>query len=415
MAKHPTSILNGNKLTPLFSLGDLHISDFLKPGEEPRSPKSKLQLAMDEESGLVQLTEQPDAEYMWGDVYWYKSGTNQFMRDALEDVVKATEAFIPRSEGGIWLDIAGNDGTLLSFVDDRRFYTINIDPSAYPEAEQNCEKVVKDYFSASAYHQVAVGSRAKVITCCAMFYDLSDPISFLKQVNEVLHETGVFVLQLSYTPLMLVQNELGNVCHEHIAYYTLKSLEYALTHAGLKVIDLELNNVNGGSIRVYAIKDSVPLTFKTQADRDIAAIRVQSLRDYEEANGLNTPDAYIKFAGRMAEAAKEFLEFLNQERSKGKVFYGYGASTKGNTMLQWLGLTPKEIPFIAERQERKVGLVCAGTNIPVCSEEQARKDKPDYMIVFPWHFISEFVEREKEYLQNGGKFVVLSPKFEVIQ
>jgi hypothetical protein len=259
-----------------------------------------------------------------------------------------------------------------------------------------------------------VQERASVVTVCAMFYDLGNPIGFLTDVWRVMKEDGVLVLQLSYTPLMLVQNELGNVCHEHIAYYTLKSLEYTLDKAGFKVIDLALNNVNGGSIRVYATKKDAELKFKTQADRDIAAIRVQSLRDYEEANGVNKPEAYIKFATRMAEAAKGFLEFMAAEQAKGKVFYGYGASTKGNTMLQWLGLTSKEIPFIAERQERKVGLTCVGSDIPVCSEEQARKDKPDYMIVFPWHFISEFVDRESEYLKNGGKFIVLSPKFEVI-
>ncbi len=405
------SILTGKPLKPLFSLGDLYISDFIKPGEQPRAGAQPLSLGMDEETGLVQLTAQPAAELMWGEIYWYKSGTNSFMKEALANVVKDTRAFLKKQEG-VWLDIASNDGTLLSYVP-QTFLRVGIDPSSYEEARHNADFIYVDYFSKGVYEKIT-DKKADVVTICAMFYDLGDPVGFLKDVFSVMNKDGVLVLQLSYTPLMLIQNELGNVCHEHIAYYTLKSLEYALGAAGFQVIDLELNNVNGGSIRIYATKKGEPLTFKTQADRDIAGIRVQSLRDYELNTGSNTPEIYRKFALNMAESAQKFRDFLAEERAKGKVFYGYGASTKGNTMLQWLGLTPKEIPFIAERQERKVGLVCAGSNIPVCSEEQARADKPDYMIVFPWHFISEFVEREKEYLQGGGKFIVLSPQFKVI-
>lgn len=406
------SIINQNPLTPLFSLGELYVSDFIEKDAPPRTPKFDMSLAMDETSGLVQLTSQPDAKYLWGDVYWYKSGTNQFMKDALKNVVESTRLFLKNQEG-IWLDIASNDGTLLKCVPPT-FVKVGIDPSSYEESYKNADYIAKEYFSADTYNKLKLGRKASVVTCCAMFYDLSEPEKFLGEVSEVMQDDGLLVLQLSYTPLMLIQNELGNVCHEHIAYYTLESLEYVLQSQGFKVVDLELNNVNGGSIRVYCVKQNYDMQFKTQADRDIATIRVQSLRDYEWMNDVNSPITYATFYQGMKLQAAKFLKFLEEERAKGKVFYGYGASTKGNTMLQWLGLTEKEIPFIAERQGRKVGLKCVGSNIPVCSEEQARADKPDYMIVFPWHFIAEFKEREKEYLKQGGKFIVLSPKFEII-
>ena len=409
MIKLNKSILTGSELEPLFSLGDLCISNFYQPHEDFKAPALPLELGFCPDTGLVQLTSQPDASLMWGDTYWYKSGTNKFMTEALRDVVEQTTKFVKKQAGDVWLDIAANDGTLLSFVSG--FHRIGIDPSAYPEANDRAENIVKEYFSSDAY---PLKQKSKVITCCAMFYDLHEPVKFLKDVKSVLDRDGIFVLQLSYTPAMLIQKEIGNILHEHVAYYTLGSLEFALKQAGLKVCDLELNNVNGGSIRVYCHHDDVDFKFKTRADMDIAAIRVQSLRDYESNNSCNKKQGYIDFFKEMLSERQKFLNFLKTEKAAGKIFYGYGASSKGNTVLQWYGLTPNDITAIAERQERKHGLICAGTGIPVCSEQQARAAQPDYMIVFPWHFIGEFKEREKEYLKNGGKFVVLSPKFEVI-
>jgi SAM-dependent methyltransferase len=409
MIKLDKSILTGGPLESLFSLGSLCISNFYSKDSGHDAPKLELELGFCAESGLVQLTSQPDASLMWGDTYWYKSGTNQFMRDALENVVVESSKFVKWRSGDVWLDIAANDGTLLSYA--KGFFRIGIDPSAYPEASNNSELIVKDYFSKEVY---PVEKKAKVVTCCAMFYDLHSPIELLKDVKSVLAEDGVFVLQLSYTPAMLIQYEVGNILHEHVAYYTLKSLEYALEKAGLKICDLELNNVNGGSIRVYCHHTEVDFKFKTRADMDIATIRVQSLRDYEAAAGYNDKERYLQFFEDMKLEREKFLNFLKQEKAAGKTFYGYGASSKGNTVLQWYGLTGDDVVAIAERQERKHGLECAGSRIPVCSESQARLARPDYMIVFPWHFIGEFKERESEYLKSGGKFVVLSPKFEVI-
>jgi hypothetical protein len=411
MIKLDKSILTGGQLEPLFSLGEVCISNFYAKDDGLDAVEYPLSLGYCKDTGLVQLTSQPDASLMWGDTYWYKSGTNQFMKDALRDVVYETSKFVTSESGDVWLDIAANDGTLLGFVKD--YFRVAIDPSAYPEASDNSELVVKDYFTLKSYED-NVAKRAKVVTCCAMFYDLHQPIQFLKDVNTVMQDDGIFVLQLSYTPAMLMQYEVGNVLHEHVAYYTLKSLEYALNEGGFKVEDLELNNVNGGSIRVYCSKATSNFKFKTQADRDVASIRVQSLRDFEQANGYNSKEAYVKFFDEMLAQRANFMKFLSEETSKGKTFYGYGASSKGNTVLQWYGLDPDQVVAIAERQKRKHGLYCAGSRIPVCSEKEARDARPDYMIVFPWHFIAEFKERERGYLKSGGKFVVLSPKFEVI-
>lgn len=406
------SIITNKPLRPLFSLGEIYSSTFLKPGEEPKFPKCELAIGIDGKSGLVQLTKTVESEEMWGqDNYWYRSSTNDFMKSALQDVTKATVSFIGHKENMVWTDIAGNDSTLLSFVENS--FRINIDPSAYPEAEQNAELVIRDYFSKEVYFS-KIDKKSDVITCISMFYDLDNPTLFLNDVNEVLNNDGIFVLQLSYTPLMLIQGELGNLVFEHCAYYTLKSLKYVLKLAHFKIIDLELNNVNGGSIRVYCVKDINTKEFKTQADRDIAEIKIKALESYEFDQEYNTTKPYLEFYKKCIATGEKLKKFIKREKANGKRFYGFSASTKGNTVLQYYGLGPNEIEKIAERQERKVGLVTVGSNIPIISEEQFRTEQPDYAIVFAWHFISEFVKREREYLEKGGKFIVLSPKFKII-
>lgn len=403
------SILTGEPLVPIFSLGEMCISDFVEP-TETECKKYPLDVGFDKETGLVQLMSQPDSSLMWGEKYWYKSGTNEFMRNALKDVVESAVKF-KKKVGGVWLDIASNDGTLLSQVP-KDFTKIGIDPSAYEESYSSSDLIIKDYFSKDCYFN-ALSQKSDVVTCCAMFYDLQEPVAFLKDVYSVMSEDGIFVLQLSYTPAMLKQLEVGNVLHEHVAYYTFNSLKYALKASGFKVEDVELNNVNGGSIRVYASKAESGVDFKTQADRDIAEIRIAALEAFEEKSKSNSIENYQEFYKSMVLERENFLNFLKQENASGKVFYGYGASSKGNTVLQWYGLTSKDIVKIADKQGRKSGLLCSGSLIPVCSEEQAREEMPDYMVVFPWHFIGEFLERERDYINKGGKLVVLSPKFQV--
>lgn len=402
----------------IFSLGDLYVSDFLVKNQAPKSPPIEHALAFDKESKLAQLTAQADATVMWGDSYWYRSGTNKFMSDALYDVAVKTTGCASYGDDDVYVDIASNDGTLLGHVktiapDLKR---VGIDPSMFDDAKDKADVSIKDYFSAATFKKSSLGNKkAKFISCCAMFYDLQKPIAFLKDVHEVLADDGVFTLQLSYSPLMVIQNDISNICSEHVAYYTLASLKYVLSKAKFRIMDVELNNVNGGSIRLYCVKKSFDRNrFKTGADRDIAKIRIDSLEEWESANSVNTIGFYKRFYKKALSQKGKLLKFLKRQKEAGKTIWGYGASTKGNTFLQWAGIAPY-IVKIADRQERKHGLFTVGTNIEVCSEEEMRKAQPDYLFIFPWHFISEFKEREKEYLSKGGKFIVTSPRFEIIE
>ncbi len=388
------------------------------PDYSEKREKYPLAMRLCESCGLAQLEDSAPPNQMYGK-YWYRSGINATMRDALCDVVSSTLYSFDYEKGDIWLDIACNDGTLLSFVPDD-FLRVGIDPvedSYRTEALRYADDVVQDYFSLDAYNKSkAAGQKAKVITCIAMFYDLDDPRSFLEDVREVLDGDGLLVMQLSYTPLMIQQLAFDNICHEHVCYYGLNSLDNLLSSEGFQIVDVELNDINGGSFRVYVMKKEADVTkFRTAPARDVANFRIESLSRHENALEMDSPSTYMDFYEDICTLRKQTVDFIKEIKNEmGWDIWAYGASTKGNTLLQWYGLDNTLIDGIAERSPYKFGLNTVGTNIPIFSEEEMRKVNPQYLLILPWHFVSEFKKREADYLNNGGKFIVPCPRFEVI-
>lgn len=404
-------------MTDLFTLGDLYVSDFLRPDQTPRAAPIEMKLVFDDDTGVVHLDRTADPELMWGQ-YWYRSGTNATMTRELGEIVSSIRNIVNVGPGDIWVDIASNDGTLLSHVM-QDIVRIGVDPADDTfrlEAEQHADLIVQKPFSLEALAGTKYeGERAKVVTCIAMFYDLEDPTQFLADVHSLLEDDGVFVLQMSYTPLMLHQLAFDNICHEHVRYYTLQTLGTVLDDAGFNVLDCQLNDVNGGSFRVYAMRKDADVTkFGSQPYRDVCRFRVESLYAFENETYVNAPAAWHRFYRKLEQLKSDVVTFIRRERSLGKTIWGYGASTKGNTLLQYFGLDHMLIDGIAERSPYKFGLRTVGTNIPIYSEEQMRAAKPDYLLVLPWHFINEFVAREQDYLASGGQFIVPCPQFKII-
>lgn len=400
----------------LFTLGKLYVSDFLKDEEPPRHPPSELKLLLDE-NRCVRLEKSAPLDVMYGK-YWYRSGTNASMKQELKNIVESILKVKPLKENDIWLDIACNDGTLFSFVP-KEINRIGIDPadnSYKKESEKHANIIVQDYFTAANFKSTTYGSlKPKVITSIAMFYDLEHPDQFIKDIYEILDDNGLWVLQLSYTPLMLEQLAFDNICHEHIFYYSLFNIKDLFQKNGFKIVDCQLNDTNGGSFRVYAMKDIGDVkTFATQPHRDVCNFRINSTLEYERALKLHSVKTWKKYFSKINALKEQTVDFIKQAKSEGKKIWGYGASTKGNTLLQYFGLDHTLIDGIAERSPYKFGLKTIGTNIPIYSEEEMRAAKPDYLLVLPWHFISEFCVREREFLEGGGKFIVPCPQFEII-
>ncbi len=406
-----TSRISDEKLLELFSLGDLYMSDFIDDNS-PSPTRVPLTMTIDRKSGLLQLKHTAPLDQMYEE-YWYRSGINQTMTEELKSIALKAPALIKCGHGDAVLDIGCNDGTLLRFYPET-FLRIGFDPARNLRrySEKHADVVVTDYFSAGAYYR-NVGKNAKIITAIAMFYDLEEPHRFVDDVNAVMDAEGLWIVQMSYMPLMLKQMAFDNICHEHLEYYSLSSFQYLMKQHDLKVVDVELNDVNGGSFRIYVMKNGSQ-QFATAPYRDVADFRVKSLLEYERTLNLNEPETYTSWFEKILELKEKTVAFVKSEKAKGRTVWGYGAATKGNTLLQWYGLDHRLIDAIAERNPAKYGKLTVGTNIPIRSEAEMRQARPDYLLILPWHFISEFRSREKEYLDSGGKFIVPCPRFEII-
>lgn len=402
----------------ILELGDHYVSDFMKPGAEMRETKPwSLDLYLDETIGAVRLDGVAPLDKMYGQ-YWYRSGINTSMKKQLGEIVSEITSRVKINNGDIWLDIACNDGTLLRQVPDNMI-KLGIDPAddSYLEESSKVAEVKQDFFSREAYDSLGYGNeKAKVITCIAMFYDLNDPRPFIRDAHSILADDGVFVLQMSYTPLMLKQLAFDNICHEHVYYYDLRSIKKLFEGEGFVLRDCSLNDTNGGSFRVTFQKaTSDEKTFATQQVRDVCEMRINSTLAYEAQSwDITDEKLWTDFGANIASLKAQVLDFLHQAKDEGKKVYGYGASTKGNTLLQLFGITPDLLTAIAERSPYKFGLQTVGTNIPICSEAEMRAANPDYLLVLPWHFVQEFEQREQDFISNGGKLVVPCPTFQVI-
>lgn len=398
----------------LFSLGELFVADFLKPNESPRFPPVEMKLMMSD-NGVAFLEKTAPPNSMWGN-YWYRSSISGTMRKQLKNVVDSVLDFYKVDSNSLWIDIASNDGYLLSCVP-KEVTKIGIDPannSFKLECEKYADLVIQDYFTAQGFKNSKYGHRkADVITCISVFYDIKTPVAFLQDVFDILNDDGVLIIQCSYTPLMIQQMAWDNICHEHYAYYSLFNLKPILETHGFILMDCELNNTNAGSFRIYAMKKGANIEkFGSPTHRDVAQYRINSILEYEKTLAIDEVTTWRCFFGKINEIKKKTIDFLQTVTSQGKTVMGYGASTKGATVSQFFGLN-EYLEAIADRSSYKHGLKTVD-GIPIISEAQMRSDKPDYLLVFPFHFLQEFIERESNYLENGGKMIVLSPEFKII-
>jgi SAM-dependent methyltransferase len=407
----------GGSLDPILSLGDQYVSTFLSP-EQPDGPKAPLELVLCQQCRLLQLRHTVSGDIMYQN-YWYRSGTNQTMRNALADISGTAEKLASLKPGDSVLDIGCNDGTLLGSYTVPGLYRIGFDPAQNLAvfSRKIADKVLVGFFDAATFSADPElrNFRPKVVTSIAMFYDLEDPNKFVSDIKTIMHLDGVWIMQMSYLPLMLKQNDFGNICHEHLEYYSLQSLEHLLHRHGFSIVDAQLNDVNGGSIRVFIRnREAEPSAFGDSDYRKQAVDRLSKLHASEAELGLDHTTPYREFAERVEGIKRQVCDFIQGQVERKKKVFVYGASTKGNTMLQYFGLDHSVIDAAAERNPDKWGMLTVGTRIPIISEAEARAAKPDYFLVLPWHFIEEFKAREQDYLSSTGKFIVPLPQFELI-
>jgi hypothetical protein len=401
-------------LTPVTDLGDQYLQgSFVKPGRAS-PPMRRIPLSLvrcdptrDEHAcGLLQLSHSTPPQVLYS-VYWYRSGTNNTMRTHLTSIADEASSLVRKPNARV-LDIGSNDGTLLRAYPET-YSRFGIDPSDIAMESAGGLTIVQDLFPSADLHSRAGGEPFDIITSIAMFYDVEDPVAFVSEIKSLLADEGVWALEVSYMPRMLEQNAYDTICHEHLEYYSLGVLEYILEKAGMRLFGASLNDINGGSIRCLA-------THRDNYSLDTAAgtRQLDELRQREFDLQLDTDRPYREFQDRIEAHREELRALLRVIKQSGQRIHVYGASTKGNVLLQWCGIDNSIIEFAADRNEEKHGARTLGTDIPIVSEEESRAMKPDYYLVLPWHFREEFVEREHETLEQGVKMIFPLPNIEVV-
>jgi NDP-4-keto-2,6-dideoxyhexose 3-C-methyltransferase len=403
-------------LAPVLSLGDQHIAGaFAEPGgDQPVQRAIPLELVRcdmtrDQDAcGLIQTRHTVPGSILYHS-YWYRSGVNRTMTENLHGIARTAEGIVGLQPGDLVIDIGCNDGTLLDGYETDGLRHLGFDPSDVGRyAVEKGYDVVRDFY---AYEQVRArypDRKAKVVTSVAMFYDLEHPRAFVADVAEALAEDGVWVMELHYLPSMLEMNSFDAIVHEHLEYYSLAVIERLIAEAGLEVVRGELNAVNGGSIRLF-IARSGRLPVRAEDERALQRLRI---REFELA--LDAPEPYERFKANAEKVRDELQLLCRRLHGEGRAIHIYGASTKGNTILQYAGLGVETIPYAADRNPDKWGSETIATRIPIISEEESRTMNPDYYLVLPWHFLDEFLEREREYLAGGGRFIVPLPEVRIV-
>ncbi len=403
-------VCNHEPLEPIISLGMQSLINFIDK-DSKKNYVAPLDLVLCDKNkggcGLLQLKHTVPGDLLYRK-FWYKSGVNQTMRDALAEIVEKVEKLVKLQSNDIVVDIGSNDSTLLRSYTVKNLVLVGFEPATnlLEEAKKGTTKIINDFFNHQNFSEVFGERKAKVVTSISMFYDLEEPNEFIKDVVKLLDKDGVFIIQMNYLKSMLENNAFDNIVHEHLEYYSLKSLEFLLEKHNLVVFDLELNEINGGSLRTY-IKHK-------NCEKFPISDRVLEIRKQEEKMVLDESNVYLKFAERINNIKEETYNFIKNQVVDGKKVYVYGASTRGSTLLQFFNLDHKLIESAADRNPSKWGKQIVGTGIPIISEEQARKENPNFFLVLPWYFIREFKIREKDYFEKGGKFIVPLPNFNII-
>ena len=400
-------ISGSTNLVNVLSLGEQYLTGVFPKSPDEEITKGPLDVVWCPDSGLLQMKQSYSLDEMYGDNYGYRSGLNSSMVNHLTNKIHTLERLVSLTPGDLVIDIGSNDATSLKAYSGKH-RKVGIDPTGKKFIEYYSDDItlIPDFFSEEKFTKTFPNDKAKVITSIAMFYDLESPVTFVKDIEAVLAEDGIWHFEQSYMPSMLRTNSYDTICHEHLEFYSFRVVKNLLESCNMRVIDVQMNAINGGSFAITACKINGPY----KSNQPI----IDWMLKQEDDMGLNTLKPYKDFEERIFKHRKNLLDLIEALVADGKKIIGYGASTKGNVLLQFCGITSKHIPYIAEVNELKFGSFTPGTNIPIISEQEARAMKPDYFLVLPWHFKHSILERETEFINQGGKFIFPLPEIEIV-
>jgi len=400
-------ISESSNLITVLSLGNQYLTGVFLKTKEEEVTNGPLDVVWCPDSGLLQMKQTYSLKEMYGNNYGYRSGLNTSMVKHLQQKIRTLESLVELNKNDLVIDIGSNDATSLKAYSGVH-KKIGIDPTGNKFKDYYTEDItlIPDFFTTEIFEKYFPDEKAKIITSIAMFYDLESPLDFVENIEQCLAEDGIWHFEQSYMPNMLKANSYDTICHEHLEFYSLKVVKNMLEKFGLRIIDVQLNAINGGSFAVTACNKKA----KYVSNQPV----IDRLLIQEDEMGLDTLKPYREFEDRVIKHRINLIELIDTLVTDGKKIFGYGASTKGNVLLQYCNLTSNQIPYIAELNEEKFGTFTPGTLIPIISETEAKAMNPDYLLVLPWHFKNNILAREREYLAKGGKFIFPLPEIEII-
>lgn len=403
----PCRVTGQHDLVEVVDLGIQALQGHFPQKSTDKIPEYNLALGLSESSGLLQLIDNAPIPEMYGSNYGYRSGLNKSMVCHLEKKVQSLMHDFPCENGAVVLDIGSNDGTLLSFYSDD-LIKIGIDPTIDKFKSFYEPNIItsSNFFDASEFFNISPAKKASIITSCSMLYDLPSPVQFCADIASVLDDNGIWHFEQSYVLSMLRTNSYDTICHEHLEYYSMKVIIDILDKAGLRPLDVSFNSINGGSFAVTASHQS--------SSHQANSTLINWILSREHSLGLASINPYLQFQSNIDKHKEEFKGLLNHLNSNGQKVAGYGASTKGNVILQYCQINSEDIFAIAEVNPDKFNCFTPASNIPILSEDSVFGEHPDYMVVLPWHFRDTIIQRESDYLRRGGKLIFPLPYLDIV-
>lgn len=397
-----------SNLISVLNLGDQYLTGVFPRDKSTSITKGPLELVWSPESQLLQMSHSYDLDEMYGENYGYRSGLNQSMVQHLTNKIHHLEKKVELFPGDCVIDIGSNDATSLKAYTTKDIKRIGVDPTGEKFRQYYTDNIslIPDFFPSTEVKSAVGNSKVKIITSISMFYDLEDPIKFAQSIHDNLDKNGIWHFEQSYMPSMLRLNSYDTICHEHIEYYTLFNIKYILDRTDMRIIDVQMNAINGGSFAVTAVRKDSSIK-----PNDVL---INWLFEQELKMGFDTPKPFRDFEERVFKHRESLKTLVQSLSADGKKILAYGASTKGNVVLQFCGFTDNDIHAVAEVNPDKFGCYTPGTHIPIISEADAIKMSPDYYLVLPWHFKDGIVRREQAFLENGGKLIFPFPEIEII-
>lgn len=380
---------------------------FLSKSEKGKEKKYPLNLCRCEKCTLLQIDYTVPKETMFSD-HTYVSGTTKTLTTHFRDLAKENIEQFNLKETDFIYDIGGNDGTQMrQYVDLGIKNSINVE-SAKNIADisiQNGITTIVDYFNEPLVENIldeGKFKKAKLINASGVFFHLEELHSVIKGIKLLLKDDGVFVVQCMYAGDMIDNLAFDGIYHEHLCYYTLYSLEYLLRQYGLVVFDAYHSDIHSGSIIVKVKKEECK---KYKTSKRYYELKFKDTKYVSE-------DAVLEFAEKVRNSKGILKKRLKELKNQGKSIYCYGAPAKGNTLLNYMSIDSKIIDKVVEINHLKTGLFTPGTHIPIVSEIEA--DRPDYYLLLSHNFKKEIMEKNKNIIKKGTKFIIPFPELEII-